>query len=56
MVLKEKIRAVITDLDGTLLNSEHQISAYTKSIFQQLPIIEVPDAKIHQVKHTHISR
>ena len=36
MMLKEKIKVVITDLDGTLLNSDHKISAYTKSIFQEL--------------------
>ena len=27
---------MISDLDGTLLNSDHTISAYTKSIFQEL--------------------
>lgn len=36
MIEKEKIKVVITDLDGTLLNSNHQISAYTKTVFQQL--------------------
>ena len=36
MILKEKIKVVITDLDGTLLNSDHKISAYTKAIFQEL--------------------
>ena len=36
MMLKEKIKVVITDLDGTLLNSDHKISAYTKAIFQEL--------------------
>lgn len=30
------IKVVISDLDGTLLNSEHQISDYTKTVFQQL--------------------
>nr|WP_314835491.1 Cof-type HAD-IIB family hydrolase [uncultured Flavobacterium sp.] len=33
---KEKIKVVISDLDGTLLNSEHRISSYTKSIFKEL--------------------
>ncbi len=36
MALKEKIKVIISDLDGTLLNSKHQISDYTKSVFQQL--------------------
>ena len=36
MILKEKIKVVITDLDGTLLNSDHKISAYTKAVFQEL--------------------
>ena len=36
MILKDKIKVVITDLDGTLLNSDHKISAYTKAIFQEL--------------------
>ena len=36
MILKEKIKVVITDLDGTLLNSDHKISTYTKAIFQEL--------------------
>ncbi|TDD93673.1 Cof-type HAD-IIB family hydrolase [Flavobacterium cellulosilyticum] len=36
MIIKEKIKVVISDLDGTLLNSNHQISDYTKSVFQQL--------------------
>lgn len=35
-MLKEKIKVVISDLDGTLLNSDHTISAYTKSVFQEL--------------------
>jgi Cof subfamily protein (haloacid dehalogenase superfamily) len=35
-MIHSKIKVVITDLDGTLLNSEHKISAYTKSVFQQL--------------------
>ena len=33
---REKIKVVISDLDGTLLNSEHRISSYTKSIFKEL--------------------
>jgi Cof subfamily protein (haloacid dehalogenase superfamily) len=36
MISKEKIKVVISDLDGTLLNSDHKISDYTKSIFQEL--------------------
>ena len=32
----QKIKVVISDLDGTLLNSDHTISAYTKSVFQEL--------------------
>lgn len=36
MAIKEKIKVIISDLDGTLLNSKHQISDYTKSVFQQL--------------------
>lgn len=36
MILKEKIKVVISDLDGTLLNSDHKISQYTKTIFQEL--------------------
>ncbi len=36
MINKERIKVIISDLDGTLLNSEHQISDYTKSIFQKL--------------------
>jgi Cof subfamily protein (haloacid dehalogenase superfamily) len=35
-MLKEKIKVVISDLDGTLLNSDHTISTYTKSVFQEL--------------------
>jgi Cof subfamily protein (haloacid dehalogenase superfamily) len=33
---KEKIKVVISDLDGTLLNSNHKISQYTKTVFQEL--------------------
>lgn len=36
MVIKENIKVIISDLDGTLLNTEHQISEYTKTVFQQL--------------------
>ncbi len=36
MSIKEKIKVVISDLDGTLLNTDHQISEYTKSVFQKL--------------------
>ena len=36
MVIKERIKVIITDLDGTLLNNEHQISPFTKTVFQQL--------------------
>ncbi len=36
MVIKEKIKVIISDLDGTLLNAEHQISEYTKTVFRQL--------------------
>jgi len=35
-MLKEKIKVVISDLDGTLLNQHHQISEYTKTVFQEL--------------------
>ncbi|MFV7235647.1 Cof-type HAD-IIB family hydrolase [Flavobacterium sp. ZB4R12] len=33
---KENIKVVISDLDGTLLNSDHKISQYTKTVFQEL--------------------
>jgi len=36
MVINKSIKVVISDLDGTLLNNEHQISEYTKTVFQQL--------------------
>lgn len=36
MALANKRRVIISDLDGTLLNSDHQISSYTKSVFKQL--------------------
>jgi Cof subfamily protein (haloacid dehalogenase superfamily) len=34
--VKDKIKVVISDLDGTLLNKEHKISEYTKTVFQEL--------------------
>lgn len=34
--VKDKIKVVISDLDGTLLNKEHKISAYTKTVFKEL--------------------
>jgi len=34
--MKEKLKVVISDLDGTLLNSEHRISEYTKQVFKEL--------------------
>lgn len=36
MTIKKKIKVVISDLDGTLLNTEHKISQYTKTVFQEL--------------------
>lgn len=33
---KKKIKVIISDLDGTLLNSDHSISDYTKSVFHEL--------------------
>ena len=33
---KEKIKVIISDLDGTLLNGEHKISQNTKAVFQEL--------------------
>jgi Cof subfamily protein (haloacid dehalogenase superfamily) len=36
MISAKKFKVIISDLDGTLLNNEHQISAYTKTVFQQL--------------------
>lgn len=35
-MLKENIKLIITDLDGTLLNNHHTISEFTKAIFQAL--------------------
>jgi hypothetical protein len=34
--MQKTIKVVITDLDGTLLNKEHRISEYTKTVFQEL--------------------
>ncbi|SDX46969.1 Cof-type HAD-IIB family hydrolase [Flavobacterium degerlachei] len=34
--VKDKVKVVISDLDGTLLNKEHRISDYTKTVFQEL--------------------
>lgn len=34
--MKDKIKVVISDLDGTLLNKEHKISEYTKTVFREL--------------------
>ena len=36
MSIKERFKVIISDLDGTLLNNEHQISEYTMTVFQQL--------------------
>jgi Cof subfamily protein (haloacid dehalogenase superfamily) len=36
MTKLKNIKVVVTDLDGTLLNTQHRISDYTKSIFQEL--------------------
>jgi Cof subfamily protein (haloacid dehalogenase superfamily) len=36
MTKLKNIKVVVSDLDGTLLNPQHRISAYTKSIFQEL--------------------
>ncbi|WP_417942017.1 Cof-type HAD-IIB family hydrolase [Flavobacterium sp. RS13.1] len=36
MTKLKNIKVVVSDLDGTLLNPQHKISDYTKSIFQQL--------------------
>ncbi|MBG6111700.1 Cof subfamily protein (haloacid dehalogenase superfamily) [Flavobacterium sp. CG_9.10] len=35
-MIKKKIKVVISDLDGTLLNTHHKISDYTKRVFQKL--------------------
>lgn len=36
MTKLKNIKVVVSDLDGTLLNPQHKISHYTKSIFQEL--------------------
>lgn len=36
MTKLKNIKVVVSDLDGTLLNPQHRISDYTKSIFQKL--------------------
>ena len=36
MSIKERIKVIITDLDGTLLNNNHQVSEFTKTVFRQL--------------------
>ncbi len=36
MSVKERFKVIISDLDGTLLNNKHQISEYTKTVFEQL--------------------
>ena len=36
MSIKERFKVIITDLDGTLFNNQHQISEYTRIVFQQL--------------------
>jgi Cof subfamily protein (haloacid dehalogenase superfamily) len=36
MTTHKNIKVVVSDLDGTLLNPQHRISDYTKSIFQEL--------------------
>jgi len=33
---KNEIKVIISDLDGTLLDKSHQITEYTKTVFQQL--------------------
>ncbi|MCR4033769.1 Cof-type HAD-IIB family hydrolase [Flavobacterium panacis] len=36
MTKLKNIKVIVSDLDGTLLNPQHRISDYTKSIFQEL--------------------
>jgi Cof subfamily protein (haloacid dehalogenase superfamily) len=36
MNIQENIKVIISDLDGTLLNANHEISTYTQTIFQEL--------------------
>lgn len=35
-MIQENIKVIISDLDGTLLNSDHRISEYTKEVFREL--------------------
>lgn len=35
-MIKDKIKVIISDLDGTLLNSQHKISPFTIAVFQEL--------------------
>lgn len=35
-MIKENIKVIVSDLDGTLLNSDHRISEYTKQVFNEL--------------------
>jgi hydroxymethylpyrimidine pyrophosphatase-like HAD family hydrolase len=34
--MQNRIKVIISDLDGTLLNQHHRISEYTKTVFQEL--------------------
>jgi predicted mannosyl-3-phosphoglycerate phosphatase (HAD superfamily) len=34
--MQNRIKVIISDLDGTLLNQHHTISEYTKTVFQEL--------------------
>jgi phosphoglycolate phosphatase-like HAD superfamily hydrolase len=34
--MQNRIKVIISDLDGTLLNQHHTISEYTKAVFQEL--------------------
>lgn len=36
MLQKNKFKVIISDLDGTLLNDEHEIAPFTKTIFKEL--------------------
>lgn len=36
MKIKDNIKVIISDLDGTLLDTNHQISSYTQTVFQEL--------------------
>lgn len=36
MLKINKFKVIISDLDGTLLNDEHKISSFTKTVFQEL--------------------